>query len=221
MVTIRPAVASDAELIGRLMAEAFRDDPTWSVYYPDASARPRKLHAHYRRRARRHPDLAEVAVDDGRIVGALMWEPPHKRSTTAALLRSGSRILRRLVSRLPGRQGIAHTLAVEKHRPIEPHWYIHDVAASPQARGKGVGSALLEHRLAAIDAAARIPADADPAGPASPADPASPAPPAPPTALESTTPGSRRLYERFGFEAVAQVPTQPGESSTIMVRRPI
>lgn len=216
MVTIRPAEASDAELIGRLMAEAFRDDPTWSVYYPDASTRPGKLHSHYRRRVRRHPELAEVALDDGRIVGALMWEPPHKRSTTAAMLRSGSRIIRRLVSRLPGSQGIAHTLVVEKHRPIEPHWYIHDVAASPQARGKGVGSALLEHRLAAIDAATRVPAatgDSADAGPAS-------AVPAPPIALESTTPGSRRLYERFGFEAVAQVPTQPGQSSTIMIRRP-
>lgn len=213
MVTIRPAVTSDAELIGRLMAEAFRDDPTWSVYYPDASTRPGKLHSHYRRRVRRSPELAEVALDDGRIVGALMWEPPHKQSTTAAILRSGSRIVRRLVSRLPGRQGIAHTLAVEKHRPIEPHWYIHDVAASPQARGKGVGSALLEHRLAAIDAVARVPAGADPAGTATS--------PTPPTALESTTPGSRRLYERFGFEAVAQVPTQPNRSSTIMLRHPV
>ena len=178
------------------MAEAFRDDPTWSVYYPDASTRPAKLNAHYRRRVRKHPELAEVAVDDGRIVGALMWEAPYKKSTVAALLRSGSRITRRLISRLPGLQGIAHTLAVEKHRPVEPHWYIHDVAASPEARGKGVGSALLTHRLAQIDAGTL------------------------PTALESTTPGSRRLYERFGFEAVAQVPTQPGQSSTIMVRRP-
>lgn len=218
MVTIRPAVAADAELIGRLMSEAFRDDPTWSVYYPDASTRPRKLHAHYRRRARRHPDLAEVAVDDGRVGGALMWEQPHRASTTAAVLRSTSRIVRRLVSRFPGRKGIAHTLAVEKHRPIEPHWYIHDIATSPQARGKGVGTALLEHRLAAIDAAGRGPAATDNAAGSGRV---STAQPAPPTALESTTPGSRRLYERFGFEAVAQVPTQPGQSSTIMVRRPI
>ena len=210
MVTIRPAVSSDADLVGQLMAQAFRDDPTWSVYYPDASTRPAKLNAHYRRRVRKHPELADVAVDHGRIVGALMWEAPRAKSTAAALLRSGSRIARRLVSRLPGRQGVAHTLAVEKHRPLEPHWYIHDVAASPQARGKGVGSALLTHRLAEIDAAT-APGGTHPAGAAALT---------PPTALESTTPGSRRLYERFGFEAVAQVPTQPGQSSTIMIRRP-
>lgn len=212
MVMIRSAHASDAQLVGKLMADAFRDDPTWSVYYPDDATRPAKLEAHYSRRVRRHPELAEVAVDDGRVVGALMWEEPHSRSQVAALLRSGSRIVRRLISRLPGRQGIAHTLTVEAHRPTEPHWYIHDIAASPQARGKGVGSALLGHRLSAIDAAADSPAGAGKQGGIPHRVQLA--------ALESTTAGSRRLYERFGFEAVAEVTTQPGEQSTVMVRRP-
>lgn len=233
MVMIRSAHASDAQLVGKLMADAFRDDPTWSVYYPDDATRPAKLEAHYSRRVRRHPELAEVAVDDGRVVGALMWEEPHSRSQVAALLRSGSRIVRRLISRLPGRQGIAHTLTVEAHRPTEPHWYIHDIAASPQARGKGVGSALLGHRLSAIDAAADSASDSDDAndtgGTGGTGGTDSPAGAGKQggiphrvqlAALESTTAGSRRLYERFGFEAVAEVTTQPGEQATVMVRRP-
>jgi ribosomal protein S18 acetylase RimI-like enzyme len=85
---------------------------------------------------------------------------------------------------------------VDSHRPPEPHWYLHDIGAGPEARGRGVGSALLEHRLGLVDQSG--------------------------TALmflEATTPGSRRLYERFGFEAVGSVPTQPGQASTAMIRR--
>ena len=69
-------------------------------------------------------------------------------------------------------------------------------STGPQARGKGVGSALLAHRLRVVDHSAN-----------------------PLAFLESTTPASRRLYERFGFEAVGSVPTLPGQSSTAMVRR--
>lgn len=195
MVTIRPAAAANAHVIAVLMAEAFRDDPAWSVYFPDPATRPRKLEAHYRGRISRTPELADVAVDDGQILGALLWEAPRDNSRVAAVLRSCARVVKRIGSRLPGGRGIAHTLAVEAYRPSEPHWYLHDIAASPKARGRGVGSALLTHRLGIIDDSETTLA-----------------------ALEATTPGSRRLYERFGFEAVGRAPTQPDQASTIMVR---
>lgn len=198
MVTIRPATSSDAPVASRLLAEAFRDDPAWAVSLPDPATRLRKLEAHYRRRIRRHPELVDVAVDGDRVVGALLWAAPHSESRPAAILRSAWRGLRRIASRLPRGRGIGHGLAVESYRPAEPHWYLHDIAASPNARGMGVGSALLTHFVGMVDASAT-----------------------PLAALEATSPGSRRLYERFGFEAVGRVPTQPGEASTVMVRRPI
>lgn len=197
MVTIRPATSADAPIASTLLAEAFRDDPAWAMSLPDPATRPRKLEAHYRRRIRRHPELVDVAVDGDRVVGALLRAAPRSESRPAAILRSAWRGLRSIASRLPGGKGIGHDLAVESYRPDEPHWYLHDIAASPSARGMGVGSALLTHFVSMIDASAT-----------------------PLAALEATSPGSRRLYERFGFEAVGRVPTQPGEASTVMVRRP-
>ena len=204
MVTIRPATSADAPIASRLLAEAFRDDPAWAVSLPDPTTRPRKLEAHYRRRLHRHPELVDVAVDGDRVVGALLWAAPRAESRPAAVLRPVRRTLRpvrralrRIASRLPGGKGIGHGLAVQSYRPAEPHWYLHDIAASPAARGMGVGSALLTHFVGRIDASDT-----------------------PLAALEATSPGSRRLYERFGFEAVGRVPTQPGEASTVMVRRP-
>lgn len=57
-----------------------------------------------------------------------------------------------------------------------------------------MGSALLEYRLRAIDTQA-IPAY-----------------------LEATTPASRRLYERHGFQAAGSVDIAPGVSATAMTR---
>lgn len=197
MVIIRAAEATEAAELAKILSEAFRDDPAWSVYFPDPATRPRKLEAHYRGRISRKPEVVDVAVDEGELLGALLWEAPRDNSRVAAVLRSCARAGNRIMSRLPGGRGVAHTLAVEAYRPSEPHWYLHDIAASPKARGRGIGSALLTHRLGMIDAHETTLA-----------------------ALEATTPGSRRLYERFGFEAVGQAPSQPDQASTIMVRRP-
>ena len=171
MVTIRPATSADAPIASKLLAEAFRDDPAWAMSLPDPATRPRKLEAHYRRRIQRHPELVDVAVDGGRVVGALLRAAPHSESRPAAILHSVWRGLRSIASRLPGGKGIGHGLAVESYRPDEPHWYLHDIAASPSARGMGVGSALLTHFVSMIDASAT-----------------------PLAALEATSPGSRRLY---------------------------
>lgn len=205
MVTIRPATSADAPIVAQLLGEAFRDDPAWATYFTKPVTRQQKLETHYRRRVHRHPELVDVAVDGDQVVGALLWAAPDSRSRPAVILRAGSRAIRRIASKLPRGQRFAHGLAVEAFRPTEPHWYLHDIAAGPNARGKGVGSALLTHRLGIIDAAG-----ADNA--ASPGTTCA--------ALEATTAGSRRLYERFGFEPVGRVPTQPGEASTVMVRRP-
>lgn len=221
MVTIRPATAANAPVIAQVLAEGFRDDPTWAIHLPDPATRPRKLRAYYQRRVSRHPETVDVAVDEGRIVGALLWAAPRRESRPSAILRSCVRAAKRIVSRLPGGRGIAHSLAVEALRPTEPHWYLEEIVSSPQARGRGVGSALLTHRLGIIDAAAANSPDVAPGLTAAPdtREAATAASTPTLTALEATTPDSRRLYERFGFEAVGQTPTQPGQASTAMVRR--
>lgn len=195
MVTIRTATAADAPAIARILSEAFRDDPAWSMSLPREETRGAKLTAYYLRRVRRHPEWVDVAMNDGRPAGALLWKPPAATGALASARRAVSDATLHLLGRLPRGGGARHAVTIAAYRPTAPHWYLSDIGTGPDARGKGVGSALLEHRLGLIDRSAT-----------------------PLAFLESTTPGSRRLYERFGFEAVATVPTQPGCSSTAMLR---
>ena len=195
MVEVRPAAASDAPAIGEMLGEAFGEDPAWALFFPDGASRPTHLAAHYRHFVRRHPDRVDVAVEDGQTLGALLWEPPHRGSGRWARWGEKAAAALRLLISPTARRGAAHTRAVDAHRPSEPHWYFHDIATGPRARGKGIGSALLRHRLDIIDRG----------GPE-------------PVFLEATTPGSRRLYERFGFLPVGTVPTGPGQESTAMIR---
>ena len=195
MVTVRTATRADAPAIARILTEAFRDDPAWSVTLPNDETRAAKLTAYYLRRVRRHPQWIDVAMDDGRLVGAIMWAPPADTGALATAARGISGAARWTLGRLPLGRGARHTHQIEAYRPTTPHWYIRDIGTGPEARGKGVGSALLEHRLRVVDQSQT-----------------------PLAFLESTTPASRRLYERFGFEAVGSVPTLPGQSSTAMVR---
>lgn len=77
-------------------------------------------------------------------------------------------------------------------RPAEPHWYLSDIAVVAEERRAGIGSALLAHRLARISE---------------------------PAYLEATTPASRRLYQRFGFEVVAALALTPDGYPLAMVTR--
>lgn len=65
--------------------------------------------------------------------------------------------------------------------PAEPAWHLHLLAVDPPLQGAGYGSALLEATLRELDASHVA------------------------AFLESTSPGSRRLYERHGFEVTDEI----------------
>lgn len=174
MATIRPGTAADASEVGEIFSEAFEGDPVWAAHLPEASSRRRALAEFYASEVKRDPEHVDVAVDeDGQVLGALIWEPPGSRDAPA--------------SSSPTETGQSHDKAIDDQRPTEPHWYIHDIATSARARGTGVGTLLIQHRLDQIGAE--------------------------PTFLESTTPASRRLYERFGFDAHITDDMVPGSSA--------
>ncbi|MBY6414765.1 GNAT family N-acetyltransferase [Rhodococcus sp. BP-252] len=178
MATIRPGTASDASEIGEIFSEAFDGDPVWAPHLPDASTRRQALAEFYASEVEGTPEHVDVAVDeDGRLLGALIWEPPGPRDESGCFS--------------PTEAGRAHDRAIEDQRPNEPHWYIHDIATSARARGTGVGTSLIQYRLDEIGSTTAF--------------------------LESTTPASRRLYERFGFEAIITDGMVPGSSA--MIRR--
>jgi predicted N-acetyltransferase YhbS len=68
-----------------------------------------------------------------------------------------------------------------KHPKRPPHWYLAVMGVAPEWQGKGLGTALMRPGLDEIDAASL------------------------PAYLESSTPRSRALYERNGFEVTGEL----------------
>ncbi|MEM6709452.1 MAG: GNAT family N-acetyltransferase [Pseudomonadota bacterium] len=86
--------------------------------------------------------------------------------------------------------------AIAALHPAEPHWYLPQIGVDPVARGQGVGAALMKTALRAIDES-RAPAF-----------------------LESSNPRNVSLYERFGFEVIAELQYGNAPPMIPMVRSP-
>jgi GNAT superfamily N-acetyltransferase len=83
-----------------------------------------------------------------------------------------------------------------RYHPQEPHWYLPFIGVEPARQGRGLGAALLRAQLAVCDRAGL------------------------PAYLESTNPRNRPLYERHGFEAVAEINVADCPPVVPMLRRP-
>ncbi len=197
MFAIESAQPGDQEEIAQLYADVFLDDPVWTAIVPEKSARRKVIAGAFRAELKgegvRHVDVARD--ETGRIVGALNYQTPDGSSHETTPIQ-------RLIGRIAGftvpwmRRSERHESVMAGFHPAGPHWYLKDLVTSPSVRGKGLGSSLLEHRLKHADRDAI------------------------PTFLESTTPASRRLYERYGFELVGVVSELPGTNSFAMIRQP-
>lgn len=211
---IRPARPDDLDAVAHLLTDVFATDPLMQAIAepaPDPLAALDHVHRveladHYlspdpARRLGAQVDLAVVdaaeldgdairtADGEEALLGVTLWDPPSAAgSDPVGPLGPGDQPPAGLDMDLLGgawERVELDTAQCEAVRPREPHWYLYMIAVSPLARGRGVGSALLRHGLERVDA------DALPAH------------------LESTTPASRRLYERHGFRQVAELGAAP------------
>jgi ribosomal protein S18 acetylase RimI-like enzyme len=78
----------------------------------------------------------------------------------------------------------------------EPHWYLPLIGVDPAQQGRGYGSALLRHALAACDSAGL------------------------PAYLESSNPRNVPLYERHGFEIIGVIQSGSSPEMPAMLRKP-
>lgn len=195
MTTVGVARPDEIDRIADLYADAFYDDPVWSAIVPSDRARKRVIRQSFLRELSRgrthHVDV--VRDDAGKVVGALNYQTPdgnsHKQSTAE---RVADRAMGTVLPWM--RRSERHESVMAIYHPNEAHWYFRDLVTDPAERGKGLGRALLGRRLELID---QYPL---------------------PVFLESTTPASRRLYERYGFECVGTVSELPGTESFAMIR---
>lgn len=179
---VRSARDDDLEIIVSALTESFFDDPVMMWLF-DAGVRRDRLDALWRLLTGHGylPAGASTVVPGGD--GAALWMPPGQSLDDAFWAEH-------LDEFLAGLEGDVERIgqlsdAMGQNHPEEPHWYLLAIGIRPSAQGRGLGGALLAHSLAPADAAGQ------------------------PAYLEATSPRSRVLYERFGFEVVSEF--RPGD----------
>lgn len=197
-IRIRPATPDDDQVIGRILAQAFAQDPQTRWLFDLPGHRERRLPGYYTHLTRwkyRPLGRVQVAEIDHAVVAAALWLPPDAAaSSMRRQLALAPRLIRAFGRRLPA--GLAVQRAAAPARPREPHWYLGLVGTAPSHRGLGVGSALLRHQLATIDAAGL------------------------PTYLESSSPANVPVYAHFGFDVCGQVDVPDGAPELTAMWRP-
>jgi GNAT superfamily N-acetyltransferase len=195
--SVRKATLADAPRLARALASAFQYDPVIAWIFPDQHHRRRVLPAFMEFRLRK---LAfphdQVWMTDGGAAAAVWLPPPGRwqlsRPQRLRLLPPLVRFLGRRTASILG--GLDR---MEERHPQDPsHWYLFILGAEQAAQGRGLGSALLAHMLARVDADGM------------------------PVYLESSNERNLALYGRHGFEVTSEVAIPGGPRIWPMWREP-
>jgi GNAT superfamily N-acetyltransferase len=142
--------------IAVLGSRSFYDDPFFRHLSDEPLLRARGLTIYMRTHL---AVLGQTAVATGArdragtLVGVCVWQKPGTYPLpVASQAREMGGSLRALIPRPQSLlNGLRYTLAMEKARPRDEHWYLCLLASDPMAWRRGIGTALLEPSLAAID----------------------------------------------------------------------
>ncbi|MGW8529813.1 GNAT family N-acetyltransferase [Nocardiopsis sp. NPDC055824] len=178
MIEIRELPPSDEERAAAVIAEAMDSDPVMAWMIPDAEERRALLPALMREFVATALATDRVLVD-GTGSALALWS--HRSGPARS---PGEESLRALPAayapHVPRIALLGRTM--EDRHPTVPHLYLSTICVLPRARGRGLGSALLGHRL-------------DGAGL--------------PAYLEASTERSAALYARHGFAPLGDPVTLP------------
>jgi ribosomal protein S18 acetylase RimI-like enzyme len=191
---------ADVERAAALLARAFAADPSHVALVPDENERLRllRLHALVRLRTATRHAAAYGVTEDGTLAGVAVWHPPGVAVGAAAAAaglvrlfeggRRSYRTLRHIVSLLRGERAALRRFASERARAAREAqrgqvWYLALLGTDAAFRRRGVARRLLEHVLARCDLEGLA------------------------AWTESSEAGNTAMYQRFGFEVVAHLPS--------------
>jgi ribosomal protein S18 acetylase RimI-like enzyme len=192
----RRAIAADVPTLTRLLARAYADDPVAVWLCRSDVLRARVLEGLYRARLRQALAHWEIWTT-AELASVAVWKGPGDDKTTLAheLARVRCFLHPRLISRLP--LLAIGTMAMRRRHPrTPPHWYLSLLGTDPQARGRGLGSAVLEPVLEQCDAEGLG------------------------VHLESSKESNIRFYARYGFGVTGELHLPRGPAMWTMWREP-
>jgi ribosomal protein S18 acetylase RimI-like enzyme len=181
--SVRVAGATDAPEVGRILAAGFVDDPvlTWVFGESDRGA---KLAVFFDFLAR------EALVPLGATYllpgSCAAWTTPDPPPWPNERSKRFSAVLRAVCTPGDLQRLDAFDGAVQAHHPDSPVWYLGVIATVPDARGQGLGTALLKQSLTDVDSSGL------------------------PAHLESTNPRNISLYQRHGFIVMGRIELPDG-----------
>jgi ribosomal protein S18 acetylase RimI-like enzyme len=185
---VRTAQPADQAAVLDTLTLAFAVDPVTRYWWPVARDYLRWWPQVLLAQGERGFDAGTVLVTAG-FEGAAMWLPPGVEADPtrmAALDMPGTEDDARVATALRS--------AMDHHHPKTPHWYLWALGVDPRLQGRGIGSALLRHALARVDAER---ADAY---------------------LEASNPALVPLYERHGFQVTGLIEVHDVPRLTPMFR---
>ena len=173
---IRAATRDDLDRMGALLTVAFANDPFVRWILPDPHLFMLSNYGYARINA--EPGFAFGAnhiIGEG--LGMAIWRPPGVVPDAEAIAENAAWTFH------PDRLAPFFDLltACEPYHLHEPHWHLSLIAVDPAQGGQGLGSSLLAHGLAICDRD-RLP-----------------------VYLESTNERNLTVYQRHGFELLAEV----------------
>jgi GNAT superfamily N-acetyltransferase len=150
----RRATLSDVNVLSRMFASAFMDDPVFDYMVRSGMKRRAALEAFFTAMfgTRDIPHNEVWMSNDGSA--CVSWLPSDARRGATGL---------QIIKWLPWcyrvfgfekmRRALAVQEAMEQNHPKEPHFYLAFIAVSPEFHGAGLGSRILKATLAKLDAA--------------------------------------------------------------------
>ena len=152
-LTIRPMERADTGAVVELMARAFQNAALYRYLEPDADKRPAFLRMIFSHRIDFGFESrdADLAVKDGKIIGAVLWGKPGTQAKDNHALNAAVNQYSDEVAEKWQRFHDVLFSGLSAACP-EPHWSVAPIAVMPEAQGQGVASALLKNKFIQIDA---------------------------------------------------------------------
>ncbi len=184
------------DAVSETLTKAFAEDPVMHWIF-DTAGRPLEHLREFMRITCERSIAVGHAYELSDGDGAALWAPPGAKlfDDTAGI--AVYSLLCDALGESRAETVLGGLRAATDFHPEEPHFYLATIGIEPSLRGKGLGTQLMQRVLDICDEENVV------------------------AYLESSNPRNVSLYERAGFEVVAEAQLPDGPIMRPMVRRPI